>query len=130
MFVRFVTAELDEDSHQRLGIFQAAFRLKEKGVLTQPEEIYLKEIDSWFDKNLDQPDRFTSAKSPYYRRRQDGISWFRDSAREHINKIRELIALLANHGVSTEMVKSDRPGYVLYQDQFQIVAVPFSDSNT
>jgi hypothetical protein len=128
MFVRFVTAELDEDSHKRLGIFQAVYRLKENGVLTPQEETYLQEIHRWFDKNLDQPDRFTSAKPPYYRKRQDGISWFKDSAREHINKIRELITLLAGHGVLAEMIKSDRPGYILYEDQFQIVAVPFSDS--
>jgi hypothetical protein len=124
MFIRFV----HEDSHQRLGIFQAAYLLKDKGVLTPDEETYLQEIHRWFDKNLNQPDRFTSAKPPYYRKRQDGISWFKDSAGEHINKIRELLALLTSHGVLAEMIKSNRPGYIVYEDQFQIVAVPLSDS--
>jgi hypothetical protein len=27
------------------------------------------------------------------------------------------------------MIKTERPGYVVYEDQFQIVAVPFADSD-
>jgi len=38
-----------------------------------------------------------------------------------------LIALLDNHGVRVEMIKTTRPGYVIYEDNFQIVAVPFTD---
>jgi hypothetical protein len=64
---------------------------------------------------------------PYYRKRQNGISWFKATAEEHISKIRELIALLENHGVRVEMIKTTRPGYVIYEDNFQIVAVPFAD---
>jgi hypothetical protein len=40
-----------------------------------------------------------------------------------------MVAILENHGVWIEMLKTARPGYVVYQDEFQVVAEPFSDSN-
>src|ERR1700722_4408443 len=34
---------------------------------------------------------------------------------------REIIALLDSHGISVSMVKTDRPGYVVYEDDDQMV---------
>lgn len=124
-FVRFVTPTLRADSLQEPGVFQAVFQLKDKGLLSNAEESHLDSVSSWFDLNLDKPDRFTSAKRPYYRKRQNGISWFKDSAKEHISKMWELVAILKEHEIKAEMIKTDLPGYILYEDEFQVVAVPF-----
>lgn len=35
--------------------------------------------------------------------------------------------MLENHGVAVRMLKADRVGYVVYEDDYQIVAEPFSD---
>jgi hypothetical protein len=79
---------------------------------------------------LERPRKFTSAKPPYYRKRQNGLSWFKDSAPEHIRKMREMSALLEHHDIRVRMIKTTRPGYVVYEDEFQVVAVPFADSDT
>ena len=129
MFLRFVTTELDDESHKELGIFHAAGKLRSRGSLSQEEETLLQEIRDWFNVNLEKPKRLTSAKSPYYRKRQNGISWFKDSAGEHIRKMHEMIVLLKHHDVPVRMIKTTRPGYVVYEDEFQIVAVPFADSD-
>jgi hypothetical protein len=129
MFLRFVTTELHRESHQEIGVFQTAYRLRDKGSLSQSEELLLKEISGWFNANLGKPKRFTSAKSPYYRKRQSGISWFKDSAREHVSKMREMVAMLEHHDVPIRMIKTTRPGYVVYDDEFQFVAAPFADSD-
>jgi hypothetical protein len=128
MFLRFVTSEVHEESHEALGVVQAAFRLRNNGALSEQEEAAFEEIREWFSRNLKRPARFTSAKPPFYRKRQDGISWFKDSAQEHISKIREMAALLERHDVAVRMIKSTRPGYIVYEDDFQIVAAPFADS--
>ena len=128
MFLRFVTAELDDESHQELGIFHAARKLRDGGSLSHVEESLPQEIRDWFNNNLEKPKRFTSAKPPYYRKRQNGISWFKDSA-QHIRRMREMVVLLEHHDVPTRMIKTARPGYVVYEDEFQIVAVPFADSD-
>ena len=129
MFLRFVTSDLDEESHQELGVFHAAGNLRDSGLLSEHDEEILQEIRDWFSDNLEKPARFTNAKLPHYRKRKNGISWFKASAQEHIGKIREIIAILENYDVSVCMIKTDRPGYVVYEDQFQVVAVPFADSD-
>jgi len=129
MLLRFVTAELDDESHEELGVFHAAGKLRDSGSLSRAEETLLQEIRDWFNINLEKPKRFTSAKPPYYRKRQNGISWFKDPAMRHIGKMHEMVALLKHHDVPVRMIKTERPGYILYEDEFQIVAVPFADSD-
>lgn len=129
MFVRFVTTDLHRESQQGLGVFHGAGKLRDGGLLSRADEDLLREIRDWFNNNLAKPKRFTSAKPPYYRKRQNGISWFKDSAQEHIGKLREMVALLERYDVTVRMIKATRPGYVVYEDRFQIVAVPFADSD-
>ena len=38
-----------------------------------------------------------------------------------------MVAILENHGLSVRMSKADKVGYVVYEDDYQIVAEPFSD---
>jgi len=84
-------------------------------------------VSDWFNKHLQTPTRFTAAKPPYYRKQSKAISWFRDTAHEHIGYIREMAAILENHGVPVRMIKAERVGYVVYEDEHQVVAEPFSD---
>ena len=38
--------------------------------------------------------------------------------------------ILNEQGVRTEMITSPRPGYVVYEDEHQIAAIPFSETAT
>jgi hypothetical protein len=67
-----------------------------------------------------------SPKPPFYRKKSRAISWFKDTAHEHITRVRTLAEILKNHGVSVQMLKTDRVGYVVYEDEFQIVAERFA----
>ena len=53
MLVRFATAELHGESHQELGVFQAGYRLRDRGLLSQSEESLLQEISDWFNVHLE-----------------------------------------------------------------------------
>jgi hypothetical protein len=125
-----VTGEIDEDSAHEVGVFQAAFRLRREGKLFEHEEALLRETLDWFDEHLEKPDRLTTSKPPHYRKTNRAISWFKSTAKEHISKLREIIAILENHQVSTRMIKTGRPGYIVYEDEFQIAAEPFRDVNS
>ncbi len=125
MYVRFVVSQIDAESGQPLGVFQAIHGLCYHGRLSSREQQQDEEIGRWFDKHLEKPTRFTAAKAPYYRKKNRAISWFKDSAREHIKRIRELVVILERHGYVVEMLTTDRVGYVVYEDEFQIVAEPF-----
>jgi hypothetical protein len=128
MFVRFVIRGIDGNSGRRQGVFKTAYRLRRSGEL--PRELHedLEIALNWFDENLKAPDRFTRGE----RRHAKGmaISWFKDSAVDCVRQLRTICRVLDEHGIPTEMLTSTRPGYVVFEDQQQIAAVPFSDTSS
>ena len=82
---------------------------------------------SWFKDNLAVPQRFNRSKSNgYYRRRTAGISWLKPTATEHIDKMRALVAILENNGYyRVSEIPTERPGYVIFEDDHQVIAEPF-----
>lgn len=111
-------------------MFHAVRTLRDSGELYQHEEAQHDQIRQWFNDNLEKPTRFTASKPPFYRKQSKAISWFKDSAHEHIARVRDLVAILQQHGVSVRMLTTDRVGYVVYEDQYQIVAEPFRRETT
>ncbi len=128
MYLRFVVADIDEDSEKELGVFHAVRNLREDGKLYHYEEDQHDLIRGWFNENLEKPTRFTASKPPFYRKKNKAISWFKDSAHEHLAHVRSLVAILQNHGIPVRMLKTERVGYIVYEDEYQVVAEPFSDT--
>ena len=128
MYIRFVVNVKDEDSQKRLGLFQAIRYLRDEDRLSSYEEEHMKEVTKWFNDNLKTPKRFSKAKRK--NPTPKAISWFKDSAAEHISKMREIASVLIAHGIQVDMVKTERPGYIVYQDEFQVTAEPFSETDT
>jgi hypothetical protein len=126
MFLRFVVPEIDEDSERELGVFHAVRKLRESGALSDHEEEHHDLIRAWFNQHLEKPTRFTTAKPPFYRKKSRAISWFKDTAHEHLARARQLVTILQNHEVPVQMLKTDRVGYVVYEDEYQVVAEPFA----
>ncbi len=128
MYPRFIVADIDEDSEKELGVFHAVGNLREANQLYPHEEEQHDLIRQWFNEHLEKPTRFTASKPPFYRKKNKAISWFKDSAGEHLARVRSLVAILQNHGVLVQMLKTERVGYVVYEDEHQVVAEPFSDT--
>jgi len=128
MYIRFVVNEIDEDSQKRLGIFHAIRYLRDDGKLSSYEEAHMNEVMDWFADNLEKPNRFSRAK----RKKPVGkaISWFEDNAIEHISKMREIMLVLKSHGIQVDMIKTERPGYIVYEDEFQVTAESFGETKT
>ena len=126
MYLRFVIHQNDEDSGRRQGLFQALAEVRERGELFEHELEMVKEIHKWFNENLKKPSSFNRSAKPHALNK--AISWFKDSANEYISRMRELAAILDRHGVSIDVIQTDRPGYIVYEDEHQITAEPFSDS--
>lgn len=131
MFLRFVIPDRHPKSGVRKGIFGAAYELRRGGDLTEGERQELDRLIDWFDDNLPRPSRFNRSKSKgYYHRAAKGISWLKSTAEEHLENMRALIGILEDQGHQVTMIKTLRPGYVVYEDDFQIVAEPFNDTTT
>jgi hypothetical protein len=126
MYIRFVVTEIHPKSEKRVGLLHAARWLSDESRLSEEEEETLHEVFGWLSDNLNKPTRFSTAKPPYIKQER-AISWFKDSATEHIRQIRRMAAIVENHGMTVQMLKTKRVGYVVYEDDYQIVAEPFSD---
>jgi hypothetical protein len=130
MYLRFVVADINADSGRELGVFHAIWNLRDEDKLHAHEVELHDSIVQWFSEHLEKPTRFTASKPPFYRKKNVAISWFKDTAHEHIARVRELAVILEHHGVSVRMLKASRVGYIVYEDEFQIVAQPFADTSS
>lgn len=128
MFVRFVIHKNDEDSGRRQGLFQAMADLEEASLLEAHEQHLYDEIYEWFRKNLRKPRSFTRSTKPHAKK--VALSWFKDGATEHISRMRTVASILDAHGIEVEVLHTERPGYVVYEDQYQVAAEPFSETVT
>ncbi|HET9184292.1 MAG TPA: hypothetical protein VFP59_19395 [Candidatus Angelobacter sp.] len=118
-YVRFVIGRKDEDSHVEQGIFQAAALALEWGQITGSDADELNELRMWFSDNLERPTSF--GRNSLHR----GICWFKTHSAEHISRIWEMVRILERNGIYVKKIRTDRPGYLVYEDEWQIVAEPF-----
>lgn len=128
MFIRFVINQNDEDSGRRTGLFQAMFDLESSAGLRDYEQAQYDEIHEWFRKNLKAPTSFARSSKPHAKK--VALSWFKNSAVEHIAKMHQVAHILRAHGINVEILKTGKPGYVVYEDQHQVAAEPFHETGT
>ena len=123
MFVRFVVDEIDPDSGVQMGVFQQMYNLWERGELTGAEEAWWADIRAWLNADLEAPDRLARSRRPGAN--ACAISWFKTTAVAEIARAREVVSLLAEHGIHARMITAEQPGYVVYEDALQVAAEPF-----
>jgi len=128
MFIRFVVSQIDPDSGVRQGLYQAAARLRDSPEISAADRDLLDEINDWFSKNLEKPTQLSISRRPHGK--AQAISWFKASAATHIQRMREFARVLESHDIAVETITSRRPGYIVYEDEFQIAAYPFRDTTT
>ena len=126
MYLRFEVDEKDEVSGRAKGIFIAMDTLLENGSLYEYEQEIEKEVYAWFKRNLKVP-KVQSSKSGYHAKPRS-ISWFKASAIEHIEKMRQYSQILESHDMSVNQITTERPGNIVYEDEYQIAAIPFNDT--
>jgi hypothetical protein len=118
-YIRFVIGRKDEDSHVEQGIFQAAGLALEWQNITGSDADELNELRAWFSENLEKPASFGRDKLRL------GICWFKTGAVEHISRIWEMVRILECNGIYVKKIRTAKPGYVIYEDEWQLVAEPF-----
>jgi hypothetical protein len=130
-YLRFVLSTRHPDSGVAEGLFGPAHTLRAAKHVSPEDRKSLESVLAWFERNLPTPGRFNrTASKGFYRRRTKGITWFRDTAHEHLSKMHELRRTLEAYGHSVDLIREDRIGYVVYEDPVQVVAEPFADTLT
>ncbi len=118
-YIRFVVGRQDEDSHVERGIFQAAALALEWQNITGSDADELNEVLGWFSRNLEKPTSFGRDKLRL------GICWFKAESTEHISRIWGMVRILERNGIYVKKIRTNKPGYLIYEDKWQLVAEPF-----
>jgi hypothetical protein len=124
MYVRFVIGQRNAQSDQPNGVFSVLYDLESQGELADHELTWFRELESWFSKHLARPQRLAWSARPNAPER--AITWFKISASDHVRRMRELASLLEHKDIPVQELRTDRPGYIVYEDEHQVAAVPFT----
>ena len=119
-YLRLIVPELDRGSRRERGLFGPAYDLLDEERLPTHEHQRLEEIVSWFESHLPVPDRSSL--------RPRAIFWFRLRAEPMIKRFWNLAGVLSELDYEVRILKTARPGYVLYEDDYQVGAIPFRDT--
>jgi len=115
MYIRFVIGADGEDHRWLTGIITEARLLRDLGKLEQHQRIWLDETYEWLNEHLPCPPFSTSGWG------REAVSWFKDDAKLPIRKMWEIVTLLQGHGIAVRVLRSRKPGKILYEDDYQIV---------
>ena len=102
-----------------VGIFVAVDHLRRADILSVEEEETYFDIDDWFNLHLPNP--------PFY---DDGnaiqaVTWFkRSTTADMLGRLEPLQRILSKHGVACHLTETEDPGQIVYEDQFQVGAIP------
>jgi hypothetical protein len=107
-----------------VGIFGACHHLRRAGRLSPADDRLFAELDSWFDQALPIPPFYADGNSIR------AITWFKESATRLLEAMDPLQALLERYSISYDVIESDDPGRIVYEDEFQVgvVDAKFSES--
>lgn len=120
MFVRFVVGTDTENAFWLTGVITVASTLCDQGVFFDHESELLEDIFDWFNEHLPCPPFRAKLRSGEWT--PNAVSWFRDQAGEPLRRTWDIVAILKEHGTTVRLVKTARPGRIVYSDEFQVVA--------
>lgn len=126
MLCRFVIGDLDPDSGRRTGLFHAAYGLHRADIWQASDGDLFIELEHWFSDHLQTPTTFAIGKKPHAK--AQAISWFREAATQHVDQAWRLARLVGRYRSDVTIIRTDRPGYVVFEDDVQVVAYPFAET--
>jgi hypothetical protein len=116
IFIRFVVGSESDSPRTQSGLFTEIEYLRKNDKLQPYQVDMVKDIFKYFNDNLPVPPYSTKNWSV------DAISWFKDTAMDFIDKMRDLTFILEENGYQVRVIKTAEPGMKLYEDEYQIVS--------
>jgi hypothetical protein len=120
MYVRFVVGSDAENAARLGGVVRWAIVLDDRGELYRHEVDLLNGFYEWLNEHLPVP--------PFRRMLRSGkwttqaVCWFRPDAGPPLRRVWDIVAILRQHDVPVRLIKSNKPGRIVYSDRYQIVA--------
>ncbi|MFD7695491.1 hypothetical protein [Streptomyces sp. NPDC059805] len=110
---------------QFTGVFGLVNNLAREGRLSEEQEALRRRGNRWFDAAYTDPS--TVDPSVYDDTVNPGAAaWFKPSATHLLARVPGYLEILSAHGVECRLLRSADPGRVVYEDDVQIVVVPYA----
>ena len=114
-FVRFIVHQRIRGDARRLGLFSAAYYLRNECELPQYDRERLEQLLDWFAAELTVPPKGAIPNK--------AIFWYKDVG-SFSHKMWELVEILRYYGFTPELITAKSIGRVVYQDSHQCAALP------
>lgn len=125
-YIRFQGTERSPRGHFP-GVFALANGLAREGLLSEAEHRFWRAANDWYDAAYPNPsDTDPEVYDPGVN--PGAVAWFKSTAGHLLDRVPGYLALLAAHGVACERIESADPGRIVYEDEVQVVAVPWPRS--
>ncbi|AJT69892.1 hypothetical protein T261_8298 [Streptomyces lydicus] len=123
-YIRFQSPHRNRRGHFT-GVFGLINTLAREGRLSDEQESFRRINNSWYDAAYTDPS--TVDPTVYDDEINPGAAaWFKPSATHLIARVPGYLGILAAHGVDCRMMRSVDPGRVIYEDDVQVVVVPYA----
>ena len=116
--IRFVGLVQNTENSSRMGIFSLLYVFRQNCDLEDYELRELERHCNWLGMHLRIPPPLKDNGN------HRAISWFRSTAKEPLKRIRGVKAILEEYGYIVEQITTTDPGTVIYEDGWQVVAIP------
>ncbi|MER5257454.1 MULTISPECIES: hypothetical protein [unclassified Streptomyces] len=106
------------------GVFVLVNGLAKEGKLTPEQERFRRVNNDWYDAAYPIPSKVDP--SVYDRDAMPGaMAWFKVTATHLIERVPGYLEILDAHGIECRVVRSSDPGRIVYEDEFQVVVMPY-----
>ncbi|WP_328907918.1 hypothetical protein OG230_35705 [Streptomyces sp. NBC_00234] len=107
------------------GVFGLVNNLAREGRLSDEQESFRRRNNSWY--NAAYTDPSTVDPHVYDDEINPGAAaWFKPSAAHLLARLPGYLEILSAHGVDCQALRSADPGRIIYEDDVQIVVVPYA----
>lgn len=105
-----------------VGIFGLVNVLGRHGMLAPDEERFRRENNDWYDAAY--PDPGVAAGIYGGQAERGAAAWFKSTSTELIARVSGYLAILDAHAIAWHELRTTDPGTIIYEDDYQVVAVP------
>ncbi|MEM6820321.1 MAG: hypothetical protein AAF558_00070 [Verrucomicrobiota bacterium] len=115
-YIRFIVLTDHKDKLRCTGIVSWLDKLLQSSEIPSYYLDSASEIMDKFDADLPVP--------PFEEKKWDDnfVSWFKNSSSEWISLCREIVVLFSELDIVTDVLTTDKPGMIVYEDEWQVVA--------
>lgn len=105
------------------GVFGLVNRLAFNGELSEEEDRFRRINNRWYDAAYPNPSRVDPTVYDHELNPR-AAAWFKGTAVHLLRRVTGYLAILDRHGVAYVTLRTDDPGRIVYEDPYQVVAVP------